>query len=44
MYNLLETGGSDFHGGRKDDEKLGDYVIAYEKVEKLKARQEKLSK
>jgi len=41
-YNLLETGGSDFHGGRKEDEKLGDYVIEYEKVEKLKARQEQL--
>jgi hypothetical protein len=41
-YNLLETGGSDFHGGRKDDEKLGDYVIEYEKVEKLKARQAQL--
>jgi len=41
-YNLLETGGSDFHGGRKEDEKLGDYVIEYEKVEKLKARQAQL--
>lgn len=38
-YNLLETGGSDFHGGRKEDERLGDFVIEYEKVEKLKARQ-----
>jgi hypothetical protein len=36
-YHLLETGGSDFHGGRKDDEKLGEYVIEYEKVEKMKA-------
>ena len=43
-YNLLETGGSDFHGGRKEDEKLGDYVIEYEKVEKLKARQQQLLK
>jgi len=43
-YNLLETGGSDFHGGRKDDERLGDYVIEYEKVEKLKARQTQLMK
>ncbi len=41
-YNLLETGGSDFHGGRKDDEKLGAHVIEYEKVEKLKARQAQL--
>lgn len=41
-YNLLETGGSDFHGGRKGDEKLGEYVIEYEKVEKLKARQAQL--
>lgn len=38
-YNLLETGGSDFHGGRKEDERLGDFVIEYEKVEKLKAAQ-----
>jgi len=42
MYNLLETGGSDFHGGRKDGEKLGEYVIEYEKVERLKARQQQL--
>jgi hypothetical protein len=41
-YNLLETGGSDFHGGRKEDEKLGDYLIEYEKVEKLKERQQQL--
>lgn len=41
-YSLLETGGSDFHGGRKEDERLGDYFIEYEKVEKLKARQELL--
>jgi hypothetical protein len=37
-FNLLETGGSDFHGGRKSEEKFGDYVIDYEKVEKMKAR------
>ena len=42
-YNLLETGGSDFHGGRKgSEEKFGDFVIEYEKVEKLKARQQQL--
>jgi predicted metal-dependent phosphoesterase TrpH len=40
-YNLLETGGSDFHGGRKGiEEKLGDFVIEYEKVEKLKERKQ----
>jgi len=43
-YNLLETGGSDFHGGRKEDERLGDFVVEYEKVEKLKARQQQLLK
>jgi hypothetical protein len=38
-FGLLETGGSDFHGGRKGgEEKLGDFVIDYEKVEKMKAR------
>jgi hypothetical protein len=37
-FNLLETGGSDFHGGRKGEEKLGGYVIEYEKVEKMKER------
>jgi 3',5'-nucleoside bisphosphate phosphatase len=37
-FGLLETGGSDFHGGRKSEEKFGDYVIEYEKVEKLKER------
>jgi predicted metal-dependent phosphoesterase TrpH len=39
-FNLLETGGSDFHGGRKSEEKFGNYVIEYEKVEKMKARNE----
>jgi predicted metal-dependent phosphoesterase TrpH len=35
-FGLLETGGSDFHGGRKGEEKLGDFVIGYEMVEKMK--------
>jgi hypothetical protein len=35
-FGLLETGGSDFHGGRKGFEKLGDFVISYEHVEKMK--------
>jgi hypothetical protein len=35
-FGLLETGGSDFHGGRKGEEKLGDYVVGYEKVEKIR--------
>jgi predicted metal-dependent phosphoesterase TrpH len=39
IYNLLETGGSDFHGGRKSVvEKFGDFVVEYEKVEKMKDR------
>ncbi|MDZ7288873.1 MAG: PHP domain-containing protein [candidate division KSB1 bacterium] len=42
-FGLLETGGSDFHGGRKGEEKLGDYVIDYEKVERMKERHHLLS-
>lgn len=37
-FGLLETGGSDFHGGRKGEEKLGEFVIDYETVEKMKNR------
>lgn len=38
-YYLLESGGSDFHGGKKnDDEMLGSYYIDDEKVEMMKRR------
>lgn len=40
-FDLLTTGGSDFHGGRKENEALGDYVIAYKHVENLRARHER---
>lgn len=32
---LVETGGSDFHGGRKGNEVLGKYKVSYEVVRKL---------
>ena len=35
-HGLLTTGGSDFHGGRKIDEKIGDFRVEYEAVEKMK--------
>jgi hypothetical protein len=35
-FGLLETGGSDFHGGRKSEEKLGDFIIDYARVEMMK--------
>lgn len=35
-HGLLTTGGSDFHGGRKDDENIGDYRVKYEVVEKMR--------
>ena len=36
-YFLLETGGSDFHGGARNDESsLGKYWISSERVEKLR--------
>ncbi len=35
-YGLVETGGSDFHGGKKGDEVLGKYFIPYPAVERLK--------
>ncbi len=34
--DLLITGGSDFHGGRKGNETLGHYTVAYDVVDKLK--------
>ncbi len=41
-YNLLATGGSDFHGEAKPDVKLGLVKIPYELVEKLKAARESI--
>lgn len=35
-HGLLTTGGSDFHGGRKNDERVGDWRVPYEVVEKMK--------
>lgn len=37
QYCLLETGGSDFHGGKKgDDENLGKYTISQNHLEAMK--------
>jgi 3',5'-nucleoside bisphosphate phosphatase len=36
QYNLVATGGSDFHGGGKPDVKLGSAKVPYEAVENLK--------
>jgi hypothetical protein len=33
---LLTTGGSDFHGGRKINERVGDFRVPYNVVEKMK--------
>jgi len=35
-HGLLTTGGSDFHGGRKAFEKIGDHRVSYEIVERMK--------
>lgn len=35
-YNLVETGGSDYHGETHNDTLLGDGVVDYKNVEKLK--------
>ncbi len=43
-YDLLVTGGSDFHGDAKPDVKLGLVKIPYELVEKLKDAQKLLNK
>ncbi|MCX5715245.1 MAG: PHP domain-containing protein [Candidatus Omnitrophica bacterium] len=37
-YNLLVTGGSDYHGAAKPDVKMGVVRIPYELVEKIKER------
>jgi 3',5'-nucleoside bisphosphate phosphatase len=39
QYFLLECGGSDFHGGKKnDDETLGTYTVSLEIVEEMRNR------
>ncbi|HEX9654009.1 MAG TPA: PHP domain-containing protein [bacterium] len=35
-YGLVETGGSDFHGGKKGDDVLGKYTIPYVAVARMK--------
>jgi predicted metal-dependent phosphoesterase TrpH len=35
-HGLLTTGGSDFHGGRKVNEKVGEFRVTYETVLKMK--------
>lgn len=38
-YFLLETGGSDFHGGKREDEKnLGKYFTSFRNIEAMKKR------
>jgi hypothetical protein len=43
-YNLLVTGGSDYHGHAKPEVKIGAVKIPYELVEKLKEAKEHLNK
>ncbi len=40
-FGLLRTGGSDFHGGRKGEEKLGQYTVSQEQVDLLQKSAEK---
>lgn len=35
-HGLLTTGGSDFHGGRKINERVGEFRVRYEVVDKMK--------
>ncbi len=37
-YQLVETGGSDFHGGEKGENNLGNYTITYQSVNEIKRR------
>jgi 3',5'-nucleoside bisphosphate phosphatase len=38
-YFLLQSGGSDFHGGKRDDEKnLGSYSIGFTTLEEMRSR------
>jgi len=41
-YNLLATGGSDFHGDAKSEAKIGSIKIPYDLVEKLKQAKERI--
>lgn len=39
QYYLLESGGSDFHGGKREDEKnLGKYFTSYAKLDEMRKR------
>jgi predicted metal-dependent phosphoesterase TrpH len=40
-FGLLRTGGSDFHGGHKGEEKLGQYTVSTEQVDMLRKSAEK---
>ena len=40
-FGLLRTGGSDFHGGRRGEEKLGHYTISKQQVDLLQKSAEK---
>jgi len=35
-YGLVQTGGSDFHGGRRGEEKFGQFTVTIEHVQRLK--------
>ncbi len=35
-YGLVQTGGSDFHGGPRGEEKFGQYTVTQQQVEQLK--------
>jgi 3',5'-nucleoside bisphosphate phosphatase len=38
-YFLLESGGSDFHGGKRDDEKnLGNYSVRFSALDEMRSR------
>jgi 3',5'-nucleoside bisphosphate phosphatase len=44
QYCLLESGGSDFHGGKKaDDENLGKYLISQNALDAMKKMLQKNS-
>lgn len=36
QHGLLQTGGSDFHGGARGEEKFGQYTVTWQHVEQLK--------
>jgi len=35
-YGLLQTGGSDFHGGPRGEEKFGQFTVTWQQVQQLK--------